>query len=1228
MAFSLLSWNCRGFFNNFLDFKFLVGRGNPAVVAVQETFFKHDDTCNIHNYSLFRKDNPHGLRANGGVALFASNSYPFTPIALNTPLQAVAIRIHINSLITVCNIYLPPNDDVSSSDLNNLITQLPKPFLIIGDFNGHNPLWGSPDSNPRGHQIGKLINDYNLCILNNGENTHFHAGSKTFHAIDLAICTPSLLPYSTFHVDDDLHGSDHFPITVTLTKHNNAQNRINTPRFIFPKANWTAFSLFADIKKSDICKNDIDEAVENVTRAIVDAAKSTIPMTSGKHLKHRFPWWDTECQESIRSQRKAWRCFKKHPTQENFIYFKHCRALARKIRRRKQKESWQSYVSSLSNSTSSKELWARVKKAFGIYRDNPLPVLQKNGQTITDTQDVANMLGSAFANVSNSNNYSHNFLSYKSIAENEHLDFHTTAKLNYNRPFTLNELKNALKRTNNSSPGPDGISYIMLKHLSKNSLVNLLYLYNRIWVEQTFPNSWQTATIIPIPKPNKKPTDPNNYRPIALTNCLSKVLERMVNSRLTYFLETHNCISPFQSGFRQGRSTLDNLIYLETQIRNAFLKKNHLISIFFDIEKAYDKTWRFGILRDIYSFNMRGNLPIFIKNFLSFRCFRVRIQNTFSVPFIQEEGVPQGSVLSVTLFSIKINSILKVIPPSVKSCLYVDDLQISYQGPDIKSIEHKLQNTINNIITWSDTNGYIFSASKTCCMHFCRLRNLHPDPDIYWQFTRINVVAETKFLGVILDRKLTFIPHVNNLRKKCNKTLNCLKILANTSWGADRDTLLHIYHSVIRSKLDYGSCVYGSARHSVLEKLDPVQHSALRISSGAFRTSPTESLHVICGEYPLYIHRINYSLRYYFRVLSNPRHPLKGIFMNTCYDRLFSNRRSFIPHFSLRMRRYISGMNIPTNVQENNHTFIAPWQTSSIPYTNPFKGFTKDCTTDQVYLQLFQSFNSQMSDFVPTYTDGSKSNNDYVGYAFVTHNHTVKKKLDPHCSVFTAELTAIFQTLKYISQSSFKKHIIYSDSKSALDSFNHITHKSHPITQSVLDLYGRLSVAGYNIKFCWIPSHIGIKGNEEADKAAKSATDNAHLFIPLPDLYHSLDNLSRKEWHNHWTLQSENKLYRIKPDTNVWPHLPKRRQDVILSRLRIGHTRLTHKHLLLNEFAPTCPACHCPLTVQHIILDCILFDYFRYYYFNNIRSLIPILSEPHHENLFHFLHAIGLYSKI
>ena len=162
----------------------------------------------------------------------------------------------------------------------------------------------------------------------------------------------------------------------------------------------------------------------------------------------------------------------------------------------------------------------------------------------------------------------------------------------YNRPFSLDELRKSLDKAHDIACGPDDIHYQLLKHLPESALQVLLDLMNEIWETGDLPSIWKLANVIPIPKPGKDHSAPSNYRPIALTSCVCKTMERMINARLIWFLESNGLLSNIQYGFRQSKSLLDHLVRFETFIRNAFAKKEHAVSIFFDLEKVYDTTWK------------------------------------------------------------------------------------------------------------------------------------------------------------------------------------------------------------------------------------------------------------------------------------------------------------------------------------------------------------------------------------------------------------------------------------------------------------------------------------------------------------------------------------------------------------------------------------------------------------------------------------------------------------
>ena len=151
----------------------------------------------------------------------------------------------------------------------------------------------------------------------------------------------------------------------------------------------------------------------------------------------------------------------------------------------------------------------------------------------------------------------------------------------------------------------------------------------------------------------------------------------MVNKRLVWYLEKNGFLVKQQCGYRSNRSTIDHLVGLETFICDAFIQNQHLVAVFFDLEKAYDTTWKHGIQQDLYDMGLRGNLPIFISIFLTDRTFQVHLGTILSDVFHQK-GVPQGTNLSTTLFNVKINDIVKQVDPGVECSLYVDDFVIIY----------------------------------------------------------------------------------------------------------------------------------------------------------------------------------------------------------------------------------------------------------------------------------------------------------------------------------------------------------------------------------------------------------------------------------------------------------------------------------------------------------------------------------------------------------------------
>ena len=201
------------------------------------------------------------------------------------------------------------------------------------------------------------------------------------------------------------------------------------------------------------------------------------------------------------------------------------------------------------------------------------------------------------------------------------------------------------------------------------------------------------------------------------------------------------------------------------------------MAIFFDLEKAYDTTWKHGILSDLYDLDFRGHLPTFVDGFLSHRLFQVRAGSTLSDTYEKEMVVPQGSILSPVLFSLKINNIVKSVLKGSEASLFVDDFALCIRAKFLPHAQRLMQLCVNSVQDWVSNNGFRFSTSKTVCMHFCNQRLTLCKTVYLVGQNHIKVVTETTFLSVIFDRTLSYSSHVNYLKTNCLKALDIVKVV-------------------------------------------------------------------------------------------------------------------------------------------------------------------------------------------------------------------------------------------------------------------------------------------------------------------------------------------------------------------------------------------------------------------------------------------------------------------
>ena len=421
-------------------------------------------------------------------------------------------------------------------------------------------------------------------------------------------------------MDEDRHGSDHWPIHIKYLK--------NTPSPCVPRwkpceADWGAFTNATTVDREARDFLDTSAAYEYLVGILICGAMSSIPKTTGLPRRPLVPWWNNDCAASRSATRSCHKRYCRMPILINLIVYRKALASQKKVFKQARRESFISYITELNSDSPLSLVWNRIRKLQGKFVPSPLPILKVNGLLLSDACEVAEAFARHFSNVSSVSHYSTTF---QRIRERTLVvPPYSTNMEAYNVPFAEDELDYALTMSSPTSPGGDDILYSMLSNMPLTSKRFLLEVLNRFWCTGTSPVSWKTSVIVTILKPGKDAHLAQSYRPIALTSCVSKVYERMVNARLVWILESRNLLSNRQFGFRKARSTIDPLLLLTREVQNSFAIQNQTIAVFFDIEKAYDTTWQGGILKQLAEWGIGGNMFACLKDFLSDRWLKVRV---------------------------------------------------------------------------------------------------------------------------------------------------------------------------------------------------------------------------------------------------------------------------------------------------------------------------------------------------------------------------------------------------------------------------------------------------------------------------------------------------------------------------------------------------------------------------------------------------------------------------
>ena len=1235
---TIFQWNCQGLRARKEEVVYIIDTFKPLAFAFQETMLSND-SFSLPGYITYNKKGHYNRKPHGGAAISIHHSLPHRQLSIQpNDFQFVAVETTLNRPIILCSLYIPPNNSLNIDKLKSLLQQVQdmnRPVLLLGDFNAHNTAWGSTRCDQRGRVLLKLFDDIGIHLLNQNEPTFM--SNMNHSSIDLSLCSGCLVPMISWCTLENLHGSDHFPIKISLTD-DTGNSDTATPQYNFERADWRCF-------QSHMIWQSLPDNIEDSTsldvfyRCINEALDASVPKRcKGKYFPK--PWWSKQLQDAFQKREKSFIQFKKRKSVNNLITWKRNKAYFQYLRKRERTEHWQNTCNSLTINTPLQKVYATIRRIKGRapYIISPIT---NNNVTYTSLPDISNQIAQTLQKTTSSANCLPKFTKYRQISEKNSVDFTSNNQENYNKLFTIDDLNKAMSSTKNTAAGPDKITLQVLKHLPLNALQFLLNMFNVFFSKSLFPDQWCHSFIVPILKPGKDSTNAANYRPIALTSVLCKTFERLINYRLLDYFDQHKSIANIQCGGRPKRSTTDHLIRLEHSIKEAFAHNEHFVSIFFDIEKAYDLTWRHGILQDLSDMGLRGRLPQYIAAFLHKRTFQVRIINTLSPTYVQEMGIPQGSVLSVTLFAVKINGIVNNIPkdPRFTASLFVDDFQIGYRHSDLQEINVKLQSTLNKIISWTTNNGFKFSIDKTKAVHFTLKPGLFMNPSLRIYNENIKYVNCHKFLGMTWDRKLTWKPHITKLVDSCRPATNLLKSLTSYKWGAHQHTLLHLYRLLTRSKIDYGSIIYSSASDNVLKPIETLVNDNMRTITGCFKSTPVPSLHVLLGEMPLDKRQMLLSLKYYCKTRSCLANPANSFVVKNQNETLYKNKRIALP-FSLRIKNYLELLNIsrPRILNDFSYSFLEV-KTSSLFITqvrvDVSLSLYKKCeTTTGEYRHIFyEHINSKYPDHSIYYTDGSKRSTGVGAAVVCCSGRIIKATLPQEATIFSAELYAISMAINHISQCNMSDSaLICTDSLTAVNMFT-VLPSPNPAVRKLQHKLHDLCEKNVLITLMWLPSHCGIKNNEIADKAAQEATLQQPQLIPLhyTDYFSVIHERIMKLWNAEWTERNE-KMYAIYPsvEKKMVKREIHRKQHVILNRIITGHTRLTHSFLMDGMLPPSPPLCqHCPtelLTIKHLFEECGRLNGRRNEFFGRSGWRQQVLGNG--GTIFSFLRSIGLHEEI